>query len=193
MVTEEDRRFAREYAPKIAEHMRKRPYGAINHMATEISLEEAIRRGLLTECAYAHVFGGEPCVELLPNGDGGRDFWIYLRVGFIPWRFKVNVKTKSVQVSLAGLIRSGTHLRVPITECQPRTIYVLGAYHERTDDAEILKWDWGRALIDGDERMMFENSKGDESYVRKYEELRDLSELKNRVVSLRHFKLFGKK
>src|SRR5262252_1416927 len=97
MVTEEDRRFAREYAPKIAEHMRKRPYGAINHMATEISLEEAIRRGLLTECAYAHVFGGEPCVELLPNGDGGRDFWIYLRVGFIPWRFKVNVKTKSVQ------------------------------------------------------------------------------------------------
>jgi hypothetical protein len=95
-------------------------------------------------------------------------------------RFPVNVKAKSVRVSWPALLRSGTHLRVPVIECKPRTIYVFGIYLERTDDAEVLAWEWGVTLIKRDERKIFPKSKGGETYLLPFEKLRDLRELKER-------------
>lgn len=181
MVTDDDREFARRQASLIYENHRKR--GGVgcdaNHIAIQIGYEETLRRGLLTECAFAHEFGVEVNSDILDYGDGGRDFllWLFTASGRQP--FTVNVKAKSVQMSWEGLKRSGTHLRVPVSECRPRTIYVFGIYLEPTDEAEVLAWDWGLTLIRQNERRQFD---GPWNYVRLFDDLRDLEELKARLV-----------
>lgn len=192
VVNDEDRAFALTQSHLISEH-KLRTGGVFNHFATDISFQESVRRGLLAECAYVHEFGGEIDTNLYPYGDGGRDFWLPLAMRRFPRCFKLNVKCKSVRSSLIGLIGSGTHLRVSKKEIEPETIYVFAVYYEKTDDADILKWEWGQTLIDANQLMEFKNSHGGKSYTLRYEELRELSELKRRRVSLRHYKLFRKR
>ena len=165
-------------------HVKNGPNGwDAHHIASEIGYEEALRRGLLAECDFARQFSCKVNEEiLLSHGDGGVDFQLDLVTSQGVRRFTVNVKAKSVQKSWDGLRQSGTHLRVPVAECKPLTIYVFAIYLEPTDDAEVLAWDWGRTLIRQNERRQFEGGAQPWNYVRLFEDLRDLEELKRRMV-----------
>jgi hypothetical protein len=182
--TDEERILSRDLAHKIyLNHLKTGGDGwDINHVATEISYEETTRRGLLGECVFSRDFSVPMNTEILDYGDSGRDFMLPLVTPCGVRGFKVNVKAKSVQVSWEALRRSGTHLRVGVKECRPETIYVFAIYNEPTDDADILRWDWGYKLIQRNERACFKNSKGGYAFIKPYEELRDLDELKDRMV-----------
>lgn len=180
-VTNKDRAFAIAAAEAItdadAEGFRQR-----GHISTELPLKETFRRGILTECAFANEFGLEVNGEVTRGGDGGRDFLLPLRCeGGAVRHFKTDVKTKSVRVSVDGLLRSGTHLRVRVRDALPLTIYVFGVYLETTDDAEVLRWQWGKRLIERNERRVFENGNDEECFVEPFESLRALNELKERI------------
>lgn len=186
MVTDEDRAFARRQSRLIYEnHVRNGGSGFYaNHIAANLPYEESLRRGLLGECAFVHEFGIVGIDGgIRDKGDGGRDFRLPLRIspGTDIRYFDVDVKTKSVRRKWEGLRRYGTHLRVPVKVCSPDTIYVFAIYLERMDEAEVLRWDWGRTLMNADERDVFSNSNGEMSYVRRFEDLRDLQELKDRL------------
>ena len=180
MTTERDRVFCRELAERIyANHVRNGRKGCdANHIAKNISYRESLYRGLLTECAFGVMFGLPVNREILDHGDSGLDFSLPLAIG----RFPVNVKCKSVQTSWIGLMKSGTHLRVPISEIRPATIYVFGIYFEMTDDAEVLRWAWGQTLIRENNRAVFENGDGSQCYIKLFEELRELQELKDSML-----------
>ena len=152
-----------------------------NHIAVDIPYEETLYRGLLTECAYGRDFGAAPDGTIRDYGDGGRDFDLDLIMpdGEVR-RVKVNVKSKSVRSSWEGLRRSGTHLRVPVKECDPAKIYVFGIYLEPTDDAEVLRWEWGRALIQRNQRVLYPKGNGGLAFAKPFEELRELRELQDR-------------
>lgn len=180
MVTDDDRRFARIQASLIYQNHVAKKQGLGGHIATEIGYEEMMRRGLLAECAWVHEFGGVINREILDHGDGGTDFPLRLFTPHGPRMITVNVKAKSVQRSWLGLVQSGTHLRVPVIECKPLTIYVFGIYLEPTDEASVLRWEWGRTLIRDNKRKVFPNSNGVVNYIRLFEGLRGLQELKER-------------
>lgn len=192
-VTDEDRAFARKTARRIYHnHLARDRAGCdANHIAQNLDYEEALRRGLMAECAFSHEFGPAVGRELRDDGDGGIDFFLAFRVRRRVQRFPVNVKAKSVRFSLEGLIRSGTHLRVPVREAKPQTIYVFAVYYEKTDDADVLRWEWGRTLIERNERRIFLNGDGAEAYVAPYQELRDLQELKGRAEKQFELALLG--
>jgi hypothetical protein len=98
-------------------------------------------------------------------------------------RFPVDVKSKSVRYSFLGMKRVGTHLRVPVSQIRPLTIYVFGVYLEQWDDADVLRWEWGQTLINNNEQCVFKNSNGKPTYVRRYEDCRSLDELMERLVT----------
>jgi hypothetical protein len=156
-------------------------HGRRNHIASIISYEETLRRGLLGEFAFGAQFRLPINSNILPHGDGGLDFRVPLLVGGEVRKYPVNIKTKSVQVNFAALVRSGTHLRVSVSKVLPEVIYVFAIYREPDDTAEALRWEWGRTLIDLNERMNFENGNGEESYVRRFEDLRGVTELWKRL------------
>lgn len=171
-VTNKDRKFARDLAQRIFDSKKGRAHLDF-HIAKNISYLETLYRGILTECAFANEFGGRVDTELRQYGDGGRDF----EISFEDQPVIVNVKSKSVRSSFAGMVRVGTHLRVAVRECRPETIYVFGVYYEQTDSAEVFRWQWGKVLIDLDEVRIFEN--GDvPAYTQIFEDLRDIRELK---------------
>jgi hypothetical protein len=182
MATDGDRVYSRKRAQLIYENHVKNGRGGCdaNHIAADIPYVETLYRGLLTECAYAHDFGAVINANILDLGDGGRDFPLDLLMPEGVRTFIVNVKSKSVRSTWEALRRSGTHLRVPVKECNPATIYVFGIYLERTDDAEVLRWDWGQTLIRANERAVFPRGNGSAAYIRQFEKLRDLQELKDK-------------
>jgi hypothetical protein len=182
-VNDDDRFLALVAARAIYEHhMRVDPAGCnANHISTDIDYEETLRRGLLAECAFANEFNLKVNAELLAKGDGGRDFSLRLYANALVRSYPVDIKAKSVRSNFEGMVRVGTHLRVPVSEIHPMTIYVFAVYHELTDDADVLKWEWGRTLIHRDEKMAFERGNGSQCYVMRYEYLRDLQELKDRM------------
>jgi hypothetical protein len=183
MTNDQDREFARKQAYRIYENHRRKGGGGCdaNHIATNIDYKEALRRGLLAECAYVHEFGGKIDTSISDYGDGGRDFLLPLYIDGERRTFVVNIKAKSVRVSFHGMVRVGTHLRVPVHEIKPQTIYIFAIYREQTDDAEILRWDWGQSLIDLNQRAVYENGNDRECYTKLFQDLRDLQELKDRM------------
>lgn len=181
MVTDEDRGFARSQADEIYQRCVAKGWGLHCQIATKIGYKETMRRGLLAECSFAHEFGLPIRTDVFEYGDGGVDFPLPLLTPQGVRDFIVNVKAKSVRVSWRGLMNSGTHLRVPVVECRPLTIYVFATYLEATDDAEVLRWEWGATLIRNDERRVYPNSSGVVNYVRLFNELRDLRQLKDRM------------
>lgn len=179
-VTDADRLLASESAHRIANKPGHQAH-LLYHFSENISYEESLRRGILTECAWVHQFGGKVDTELRDYGDAGKDFYVVLDGKQHP----VNIKTKSVRVSFAGMVRVGTHLRVPVRECRPETIYVFGVYYEQTDDADVLRWEWGGVLIElNDVRNFDVDAQGHRAakpipaYVKVYDDLRQLRELK---------------
>jgi hypothetical protein len=187
MVTDDDRPYCIKTAHlRHLNHIKNGRGCDRNHIAKKIGCEESTRRGLLGECAFVHEFKLVALDGAIRDrGDGGRDFRLHLSMAAGPRWFKTDIKTKSVRKSWPGLMRSGTHLRVPVNECAPKTIYVFGIYLEPTDDAEVLRWDWGQELIKGNQREKFENGNDEWCFVREYGELRELQELKDRLV-VRH-------
>jgi hypothetical protein len=183
MTTDADRGFARELAAAIYRHHVENGRSGCdaNHIASNISYQETLYRGILTEIAFGGIFGLSINSELLAYGDGGRDFWLRLFVDREVRNFQVNVKSKSVQISWPALRRSGTHLRVSVSEIKARTIYVFGIYLEQSDEAEALRWEWGRTLIDEGQRAVFDNGNGEPCYIKLFDELRDLGELLSRM------------
>jgi hypothetical protein len=151
-----------------------------NHIAVNVPYEEALYRGLLAELAFARLFGLTINDAILDSGDGGLDFVMPLATSQGRREFPVNIKAKSVRVSWPGLMRSGTHLRVPVREIKPLTIYVFGVYLEPTDSALVFRWDWGRTIIDHNHRAVYENSDGTACFIKRFETLRDLRELWNK-------------
>ena len=96
----------------------------------------------------------------------------------------MDVKSKSIRDGEEGwskVVASGTHLRVPVREVKPRTIYVLATYYEGDDVAQVRSWTWGKSLIERNERASFKNGTGAENYLMPLEELRELQELKDRM------------
>lgn len=184
MITSENRAYAIKQARlRHLNHIKNGRGCEINHIAKNIGCEEATRRGLLGEAAFVHEFRAAAIDGAIHDrGDGGRDFWLPFQTPKGVRRYKVDVKTKSVQKNWPALMRSGTHLRVPVSLCAPDTIYIFGIYLEPSDNAEVLAWEWGRTLIAYDERGNFENGNGEECLVRKFEKLRDLQSLKDRLV-----------
>ncbi len=182
ITTDQHRADARRWAAIIySNHVANGRAGCdTNHIAANISYEETLRRGLLAELVFADEFSLEVNAEILDYGDGGKDFALPLFNGRDVCRYPINVKAKSVQVSWPGLLRSGTHLRVPVKQVLRDVIYVFAIYLEREDRAEVLRWAWGRSMIERNERLLFENGNGEESYVVPFEELRDLQELHDR-------------
>jgi hypothetical protein len=152
-----------------------------NHIATNFDYEESLRRGILAECAFVHHFGECVDIRLLEKGDGGRDFLLSLDTGSEIREFPINIKAKSVRSSFAGMVEVGTHLRVPVRDIKPYTIYVFAVYYEQLDAADVLRWDWGITLMRLNQRMVFANGNGEPAYVKRYEDLRDLQELKTRM------------
>ena len=183
LTTDQHRADARRWAASIyAHHVARGRAGCdTNHIAANISYEETLYRGLLAELVFGGEFGLPVNTEILDYGDGGLDFKLLLFNGRDVRPYPVNVKAKSVQVSWPGLLRSGTHLRVPISKVLPHVIYVFGIYLEREDSAEVLRWDWGRSLIDRNERARYPNGNDEEFYIKPFEELRELQELKDRM------------
>jgi hypothetical protein len=181
LTTDEDRAFARKHARLIYLNHLEKGRGLSNHISTDISYEEQLRRGLLAELIFGREFGLAINVDVLDDGDGGFDFKLPLTASTGLRIFSINIKAKAVQLSWDGLRRSGTHLRVPVRECEPETIYVFAIYHERQDTAEVLRWTWGSVLMRRNERAIYENSDGTENYIIPFEELRELQELKDRM------------
>lgn len=172
MVTDDDREFAKRHSRNIVAYRRQRGMKSMK-FAGQFSDEEVFRRGILTECAFANAFG-LPMDEIVSEyGDGGYDFRLPLCSGTV----LLNVKSKSVRASFAGLIKSGTHLRVPKSQLRPGTIYVFGIYLEMGDNAQVLRWAWGRDIVNGGKTMAFDND-GEDAYVRRYEECELLDVLK---------------
>jgi hypothetical protein len=94
--------------------------------------------GLRGEEAFCFEFGGSVDMESRPNGDGGRDHWLFLpdRSGERRW-FKVDLKT----------FRKPYHLLVEEGRCVAITIYMLAGYRDDTDRADLLGWEWGKKLL----------------------------------------------
>ena len=139
-------------------------------------------RGLLTELAFAARFGLKVNDNILDHGDGGFDFVLPLSTPGGTRAFPVDIKAKSVRHSWDGLRASGTHLRIPVKEIKPSTIYVFGIYLEPTDSAQVLRWDWGQAVLTYNQRASYKNGSGRENFIKPFETLRDLSELLERLV-----------
>jgi hypothetical protein len=178
LTTDADRAFARDLARRIYEFHRDHGHNMSNHYAENLTYEESLRRSILTECAFAHEFDLPVNTELLAEGDGGQDF----RLTFDDEKqYKIDVKTKSVHTSFAGLLASGTHLRVPVRDVRPETIYVFGIYFEPTDEAHVLRWQWGNVLIDHNQQTTFKHGSGVKAYLMEYELLLRLEELKQRI------------
>jgi len=187
MTTDKHRAFAREHAAKIYQHHLEKSGGVgadANHISKEISYEESLYRGLLAECDFAVKFGIRVNRDVHEGGDDGKDFMLPLLVNGAARDFRVDVKSKSVLYGDDGwakLIISGTHLRVPVKEVKPQTIYVLATYYVGDDIAQVRCWTWGKALIERNERASFKNGTGIENYLMPFEELRELQELKDRM------------
>src|SRR6516165_6514005 len=117
-VNDDDRFLALVAARAIYEHhMRVDPAGCnANHISTDIDYEETLRRGLLAECAFANEFNLKVNAELLAKGDGGRDFSLRLYANALVRSYPVDIKAKSVRSNFEGMVRVGTHLRVPVSE-----------------------------------------------------------------------------
>ncbi len=84
--------------------------------------------GIAGEQALAEFCGGEVDVTSRPGGDGGIDCHIAL------W-FSVDVKTSKKGLGLlveAGKVRAD--------------IYVLAHYHEASETATLLGWEWGKVI-----------------------------------------------
>lgn len=179
MTTDEHRAFAKVQARLIKEnHMRYGTRYLKNHAAADIGYYETMRRGILTECAFSDFSGIPVSREINDAGDGGADFIMPLEVNGVMQEYKVDVKSKTVRTTWDALRRSGTHLRVQRRELQPMTIYVFGIYLLRTDEAEVLAWEWGHTLLKSGTLMLFKNSNTDEPcYTLPFESLRPLSEL----------------
>ena len=181
MTTDEDRAFADDLAQRIYNfNMDLDPRSVENHFAQDFSYVESMRRGLLGECAFSDMFGMAVDCELRAGGDGGRDFFLNLETQQGRQRFKVDVKTKSVRFSWEGLRRSGTHLRVPVKQCRPLTIYVFAIYREPTDDAEVLRWAFGQTMMKDGEVRTFERGNEEPCFAYDYERCRELGELMER-------------
>lgn len=181
IVTDEDRVFARYKAARVHELYLAEFGGTPHQIAQTLPFEETMYRGMLAECAFAHKFGLAVNDDVLSTGDDGKDFYIDLHVDGEVRRFKVNVKATSVRRNFAGM-QNTTHLKVPAREISPQTIYVYGVYYEATDDADVLRWEWGSTLIRQDERRKFENGNVI-NYVRPYTALRELCELADRLAT----------
>ena len=179
-ISDDDRAYAAHWAERIYQFHLARGDDMSNHFAENLTYQESLRRSLLAELAFGHKFGLQVNIRLLPDGDGGRDFVLHLRNtnGVAP--YLVNVKAKTVRTSWQGLMNSGTHLRVAVKECAPLVIYVFGIYFEPTDDADVLRWDWGTSLIKNNDIRRFPNGGNTPCYVKPYEELRELDELRRR-------------
>lgn len=187
LLTDVHRKLARAFANAVAQQggpSASEPY----HIAKNIPFAEALYRGIFCQIAFALEFDIPLKDEVSEFGDGGVDFWLPLRTLKGVHVYQVDVKSKPVQRSREGLIRSGTHLRVPCNEIKAPVIYVNAFYHERTDDAEVSGWAWGYSLLERNEVDSFKkNSTGRPNYLMPYEELRDLQELKDRLVSGKAF------
>ena len=149
--------------------------------AENLAKAETVRRGLLGEAAFANEFGHSVDCLLRKRGDGGRDFSLRLRTRTSIETFKVDVKTKSVRTSYTPFIADDLWLRVPATDIQPRTIYVCAMYLERTDDAEILAWDWGQSIVAYNDMRRLHS--GSYAYIKPSKHCRQLQELKDRMAT----------
>lgn len=179
MVTDDNRVYALAQAPLIYQKMLRR---GDYRIASKLTSVEVLRRGLLTECAFANLFHLPIRTEIFEYGDGGIDFVMRLRTRFGIEDITVNVKSKSVQRSWPGLRAAGTVLNVPVRECCEKRIYVFGIYLEPTDDAEVLKWEWGDILIRLNKQDSYKNGTGIMNYTKPYDDLRELQELHDRRV-----------
>jgi hypothetical protein len=141
-----------------------------------IDCREATYRSLLCECVFARYFGVQVDCEFRPQGDGGKDFCLMLETSRGPKCFHVNVKATTVKSNWKALQRT-THLRVPVDECRPHTIYVFGIYLLREDDADVLGWEWGQTLIAANDIRVFDKR----NFVRLFTDLRKLDELRERL------------
>ena len=165
MTTDAHRAFARQHAAAIYQHhlnVNGRAGCDANHIASTIDYQETLYRGLLAECDFAVKFRVRVNREILQHGDGGINFRLPCLtrggVALVP----INIKSKSVLYGgwdgWQRMIAKGTHLRVPVREVKPRTIYVLGVYLVGYDTATVERWTWGDTLIARNERMNFETA-----------------------------------
>jgi hypothetical protein len=186
MTTDADRKFSRSCAEAIYQNYMtspNRPY----RDNVEFGYREALYRGLLAECDFALRFGARVRGEVLNFGDGGVDFYLPFKTCGGVQCFPIDVKSKSVPYGgwdgWQRMIVAGTHLRVPVREVVPGTIYVLGIYLVGDDVAFVDRWAWGSTLIRRNERMRFENGNDEDSYTIPYGECRELQELKDRLAT----------
>lgn len=177
MITDAERRWARAEAKRRFDNHCRHPtydrYGGV----TAFDRQEGYYRSLLCEIAFANRFGLKVDGELREYGDGGKDFDLPLQLRDRVHTFVVNVKATTVKYSWEGL-QATTFLRVPVNECRRYTIYVFGIYLLTDDDAEVLRWQWGGALLDRNDIRQFDKV----NYVYPYTELRELEELERRRV-----------
>lgn len=177
-VTDDDRRMALEQSKRRNNYHQERG-DRDNKMAANLDGNEVVRRGLLGECAFANRFGNKVDYTLRAGGDGGRDFTLTLRTNYGVDTFHVDVKTSSIRTVFAT-VENTTWLRVACDRIKPRTIYIAAIYLERMDDAEVLKWEWGRSLIELNICRTFDNNIL--SYTKPFKDCRELSELEQRMV-----------
>jgi hypothetical protein len=173
MITDEDRRFAYEQSQiRNQFHVDRGDYD--KQISTIHDGAESHRRGILGECEFVNTFGGAVDIVLREHGDH-RDFLLMLMTNSgVAQHFNVDVKTSSY----SGIDQ---YLRVPVRDIKPKTIYVAARYNSQSDDIELLGWDWGSAIIALNCRKTF-NQRGVENFVKPIEELRNLDELKERIV-----------
>lgn len=89
--------------------------------------------GLRGEEALAKRFGLTVDMVRRPNGDGGIDNVLTL-----------DGKQYVVDVKCA---RKAFNLIVEVGKVKPQTVYVLAAYYDETDSAELVGWEWGSIVL----------------------------------------------
>lgn len=177
MVTDEDRRMAIEQSQKRNSFHQQRG-DRDGKISLRMEHNEILRRGFLGECAFANRFGGKVDYTLRPGGDGGRDFTLRLWTTNRGYQnFKVDIKTSTIRTVFAT-VADTTYLRVECPKIVRRTIYVGAIYLERTDDAEVKVWEWGRALMEWGEVLSFD---GGPNFTKPFKDCRDLRELEERL------------
>src|SRR5208282_526728 len=122
--------------------------------------------GLAGELALERFTGVPMDMTRRPGGDGGRDCTITLATDF-------HVDVKAARKPFNLIVEAG--------KVRPRTIYILASYDDKTGEAELLGWEWGKKVLKAPIRDF---GHGVFNHFIPRRELRHLDELKQRLIPI---------
>jgi hypothetical protein len=125
---------------------------------------------LVGEDALAKAFGLTVDMVRRPNGDGGVD-------NYLPLRLSPDEKVTMVPVDVKTA-RKPFNLLVEVGKVKPKTIYMLASFDDATKTSELLGWQWGLVLL-GAPTSNF--GYGVTSHYIPREDLRPLSDIRERM------------